>query len=191
MQDKFLNVSPTCPSNDHGNVGSRNSVFLGDDSMWALALPDLNNLRCGQFGTPLGLSSWRVASPLYHLVAIIVGLAAQEQVIRADAWRVVAAVADTHSVWNRSVGEDPCETVGLYGSVVHLEGSVAAASLPTDPNPASVALMNERLKSFIDRHSDMLFSSHDDLPGRCGQGPAGIHPGAVPILAPTTLRSRL
>lgn len=46
---------------------------------------------------------------------------------------------------------------------------------------ASVSMREGQLAANTDR--SMLLFSHDDIPGRCGQGPGGCQPAAVPILS--------
>jgi hypothetical protein len=110
----------------------------------------LAELRGGAFFTATN----SCASLAVH-VAHIFSLRADEEMVGADAGRVVAAVADDHPGWDRPVDELPSDPVRALHNACHRERSIlpTKAGLTARPQPATVGLLDLGPEAFL-THSD-------------------------------------
>jgi hypothetical protein len=102
--------------------------------------PDKSDIRFGQF------SSGAVTCPAFFSgISHIVRMSADEQMIRANAERSIASMADMFSFWDWSGCKFPGKPVGIafYFLAVLLERQISVAAFPRSrPKPASVCLAN-------------------------------------------------
>jgi hypothetical protein len=88
--------------------------------------------------------SRRIACPpLRFHVCLVVGLCAQEQVVRIDAGRIVATMARSHSRWNRTVRHLPGEAMRkachCFLAIPNTKDPVSMRGAPRRPQPTRVA----------------------------------------------------
>jgi hypothetical protein len=124
-------MTPNSTSFDSAHSLSADAIVKGDYSMQSHVCTDGENLV---------FSEW-AATPVTALgihVTQIVTLCPKEEMVRSDAWGIVTSMTDTHLVRDGSMGEFPCESVGIDGSACDPQDAVAVGCSSRRPLPTRV-----------------------------------------------------
>lgn len=135
---------------EYGLLG--NAVFACNRAVTPIALrvkgPDLSYLGFGKFGVPMPFTSckvFRVYAGRMHIprtppaflcgVRSILLLCTKPKVLGVTARRIIAGMADKHSLWNRAV----CQAVGsTVRSMTQRGNAVPVLISPCHPKPTSI-----------------------------------------------------
>jgi hypothetical protein len=81
---------------------------------------------------------------LLDFIQRVISMCAEEQMIRSDAWWIVALVQDKLTVWNLAIRQFPRDAMGWTRrlSIEFPKRSVSESRCAAAPNPASVGLFN-------------------------------------------------
>lgn len=177
-----MNMSPPrSPDNSHDHPSAYPEA-PSDLPLRAGSGSDLSNLVVGELRRNVRHSARGTVPALLRHIGHVVLVGSGPEVGRIHAWRIVAMVENVHPFRDCAVGDFPCDPVGFFGPPAGVESSVSVLSFGRGPEPAlgGAATIDLGPKSG-DRARIVL--SHVAPPVRCGQGPAGFQPGAVPILS--------
>lgn len=103
----------------------------------------------------IGMGNRSMASLCCHIVHII-GVRAQEQMIRAHARRCVAGVANLYSWWNIAIRQFPGNAMGKALAIDHPYFSIPLVVATASPQPASVSFVNLRPQPIFKRAHAVL-----------------------------------
>lgn len=108
--------------------------------------PEFDYLLFGKFMSPGLLSS---AFPiLSHHVGNVILLGSKKQMGRINAWRIIAAMKNLHSIWNGSIAENPgCSISENGGSFTGCYRSVSTSVYASSPFPARIGIIDFRPES--------------------------------------------
>lgn len=104
----------------------------------------------------LGAAAGTISTFCVH-VGDVVELRTEEQVLRVDARRVVAAVQHAQPIRNRSVNELPGNAMCATHTPVHAESSISFGVDERRPDPATVRPFDFRPKSLSEASFTALF----------------------------------
>jgi hypothetical protein len=98
---------------------------------------DMEYLSLGQFGIAIVRAASGIVSAFLRLIAHIVLMSANKQMVRVAAWRIVAFMTDEQSVRNCAMNGLPCKAMRANGSaIIYPDESVAASVCRPRPVPA-------------------------------------------------------
>lgn len=116
----------------------------------AVGVTDTANFVLRQAGTRIGLAYGSLVSSLRHLVRVVIGSVAKEEMRRVTAWRVVALMEYPQAIGNRAMCNLPRKPMGTYGSTFRPEKPMSKRLGGTLPFPTvlRVATINLLPESF-------------------------------------------
>ena len=97
------------------------------------------------------------ATILVDHIALVVRVRAKKEMVRADASRVVAAMADQHSFGDCTMSQRPREPMRFVLDSLVTESSIASRQSSCLPFPATIAFRNLRPETFISGHLRSLY----------------------------------
>jgi len=170
-----LNMGPGNPMNDHVNQSFADSEHLGQLRLGnytrAIHGSNCNHVFIGKFMPAMALSLEEgLASAIYH-VRHILSVGSSIKMSRIAARSIVACVADFISDWHRTIGNDPCISVGhnrrttLWSGPnilgLNFEQPISFRSLIANPRPA---FLRSTLNYFSpESYLGCGFGDHDNM----------------------------
>ena len=139
MAQSSINARPQNTGNDFFNAGHADAVFGGKHSLSVpkgLVLgPDFSNLLAGQDSIANDAAPFAV-----HIINVVL-MSAEKEVVRANARRIVAFVANDHSFRNLTVSQDHRKDMSAFPEVGPISKyTVPVGTAVSGPQPARVVL---------------------------------------------------
>lgn len=137
----------------HGIGDAENGGYLSVHQAEREHDTDSANVIIAEFGVPVPRPDWRAfgmepnpmlittapaAAPLHDHVVDVVARGPREKVVRVDARRVIARVANEKPRRDWPVCDNPGKTVSLYAFPANADSAISEAEAATDPRPALV-----------------------------------------------------
>jgi hypothetical protein len=146
-------MTPRDPPSNHSNGLFRYSVTLRQQSAAFGRCPNRENVALGQFAMTVSHTLRVVASTFGELVVRVLLRGSQEQMIRTNARRIIAAMAHLHPVRNRSICQLVTHAVGSKvppSAAVLMNLTIGHRSWQSvaSPQPASIRLLDSCPKTF-------------------------------------------
>lgn len=155
-------MRPRSPLLNADHSASGNVIVRGDLSLSSLVSADAADLLRRQFR--VGAICALLHATFHTGISKVFGVSSKKQMLRIHARRIVAAMTDAQTFWNRSERKLPRYSVGefisfgasLVSSPVE-ESPVAEARALRSPQPTRICFVNLAPKAFCGCYS---FSSH-------------------------------
>lgn len=135
-------------SADSANMRLRNAVFCGEPTLAVIAGENFGNLLVGKASVPMIKAV--IVATLYCCISIVLRMRASAQMIRVNAWRIVASVQNdfTRRYWafEKLICITMCADRHFAG---HQKNTVSVAVLRAGPKPAGLHFFNAIEKNIL------------------------------------------
>lgn len=169
------NMPPRFSALDATHLGTANTKVSGYHAMHSRVGSDRYHLRLREFRNGLPANAGWGLSALFVSVRDVFCLGAQEQMARIYALWNIASVTDAQAIWNKSVGQSPCDSVSQAHSTIRPELTVAGSDCGCRPQPALARLVHLAPKSVLYTLSSHVTSLGSVVRGAVGtSGPSAL-----------------
>lgn len=134
---------PHDPGLDRADCLLRDAVDFGQLALEEARRAYLRNQNGREFCLPLPDSRTRTAATFGVPVGHVLGMRAEEQVIRIDASRIVAAMADAQVIRDRAAMDFPCEPVREHSAPRDFDPPVSTFNDRPGPEVAAAVRLGD------------------------------------------------
>lgn len=127
--------------------------------------PDSRDVLLGELGGMMSVTT--LNSPLAHSVGKVLTMRCEEEVVRSEAWWIVASMGDLHAGRDWPIRDNPHAAVGIPHPSVKPELPIPQRGTSSSPHPALSAAVDVGVQFFL--KGDRLMR-HRRLPQRLGAG---------------------
>ena len=152
----YSDVLPVAAMNDVGNALSSHAIDpakSGKTDSSRRFGADFNNLLSCELSVSVFLARKTAALPCG--ISMVLGIRSKKQVVWVAAWRVIAMMAQSHSIWDFSSVKHPCRMGGAsVFTLMRKPANYAVAILifTSRPLPTSVSLIGVPIESLLKSH---------------------------------------